>query len=513
MPGIYTDPINDKASVSLYGHRFYADQGPIELLSELLLVFFSEKRIDDQEVPADVCIPMHGDLKGIQGFQYKAKYRLGLKLFALYNNRTGDQEVPVISAKFKEINSVLRSKIDCSGRNTLKEGKAVDILRELYKGFQSVGSNRDWCAQSFLPISKELIAGESIWQNTLSKKHDLTDYDTAVKFFAHDKHDFYARGGEVLFLQLFSALNHSKADVISWLTDKGNPFSNMRLNDKEKDPEYLRNEINKLIPAMYSRMVPDFFSVFAGSRDIPDEYEESYHGYMGPIPEESWTYGFIFAVELVRLLNSSLDVVDMIRMLELECTLHMVRTLLGRSAAALSLDYPLLPIVSPACENITYKLISNESFKYCQRLMKAAMENCSANDKQADKEHGQSGFKLFQKAAKTIGFVLPPKGQNEHFVISKEILVLLVSTTLYPKDDLITYDDFLSEIRTRFGLVVDSDGFTAANTQKNKIQKINDPDIDSWFIQMLEECDYYVRLSDSLSLVKNTNVERPDNEK
>ena len=39
-----------------------------------------------------------------------------------------------------------------------------------------------------------------------------------------------------------------------------------------------------------------------------------------------------------------------------------------------------------------------------------------------------------------------------------------------------------------------------------KKQDINEAGISDWFIQMLEECDYYVRLSDSLSLVKNTNV-------
>ena len=509
MGNIYTDKDDiKKSSTALFGQRFYSDQGSLELLSELLLVCFSNKRIDDIE-KTDL-IPQYTDLSSINNFEYQPIYRLKLKLFALFNNRSGDLEVPALSNEYKEIRTSLKNKIEDAPESA---DRYIDIIRELYKGFQAVGNNRDWCAQSFLPICKEMIAGESIWKNTDAKKctsKQLDNIDDVKKLFAHDKHDFYARGGEVLYLQLFSALNHSKEDVQNWLADKDNPFYGITLRSKEKDPEYLRTSLNKLIASFYEKSVPEFFSSF-----INDEFEDGFlerdkdsFMQLKCIPEGTWYYGYIFAVELVRLMRSSLDIIDMLKMLELECSMHLIRTLLGRSSECLELPYPLIPVVSPDCDNMTYKIISSDLFKYCQCIIRSALikKGKELNDDVQNRDHTYYGYKLFQKVAKAINFVIPPKGPDAHFIITKELIVLLVSTTLIPGKELITYDEFLADIKTRFGIVVDSDGFTNANKQLKKSQRISDSEIDKWFIRMLDECNYYVNLSDSLSLVKNTNV-------
>lgn len=510
IASIYNDAEKNAPSV-LFGRRFYVDQGPVELLSELLLIFFSKKYVNDSNLP-DEPLPEISDIRSDFDFKYSPKYRLSLKLFSLFNNITGDfTEISSLSTRLSEIEDNLKSNINSLARSSFVKEKAIYILKELFKGFQSTGSNRDWCAQSFLPICNEMIAGESIWQNTLARKkqNKFTDINEVRKLFAHDKHDFYARGGEVLYLQLMSALNHSKSDVNTWLKQTNNPFRDMRLTEEEKDPVILRNKINKQFSKMYEKAVPSFFSAFINEFFDPDPLERAdVKVTVGTIPQNAWGYGYIFAVELSRLMSSSFDIIDMIKLLELECSLHMIRTLLASSAAYLGVPYPLLPVVSLNCTNIKHKLVSNESFKYCQRMMKDALEKKGAelNNPVESKDHSQYGYKLFQKAAKSIGFVLPPKGQDEHFVISKELLVLLVSSTVLPGGDMMTYDGFLEELRIRYGIVVDNDGFTASNFQKGKIQQIYDSDTDKWFVKMLDECNYYVSLSDSLSLVKNTNI-------
>lgn len=122
------------------------------------------------------------------------------------------------------------------------------------------------------------------------------------------------------------------------------------------------------------------------------------------------------------------------------------------------------------------------------------------------------GYKLFQKIGKNIGFIQPPRGGLEHFVLSKDLVVLLVSTTLTPGQTL-TFDHFLKEIEVRYGLVIDSDGFNKSNEQYLKNQHIDDRKMIDWIIDILRECDYFVELSDSISLVKNTNISEGKYEK
>ena len=133
------------------------------------------------------------------------------------------------------------------------------------------------------------------------------------------------------------------------------------------------------------------------------------------------------------------------------------------------------------------------------------MKRILDNPKELDKIHKEYGYYLFKKHAKDVGFVIPRTGGNEHFVINKDILLLLVSTTLVPGDSL-TLESFLNDLRIRWGLVFDSDGFSEVNKDSGIPQKINDSEMLNWLIQMLDECGYYVSLSDSISLVKNTNI-------
>lgn len=489
----------------IFGDRLFADQGKVELLSELLLICFSKKQLNGSIVIEDEPFPKLDQLYSISNIEYFPKYRVLFKLFALYDHQTGDGVVKGFEGEYEKIiASTSKSFMSVSSDSFEDKKKQTGILQALYKGFQEVGSNRDWCAQSFLPVSKSLIAGESIWVKAKAK--NLDSYSDAKDNLKHDKRSFYARSGEVLYLQLLSALNHTKADVDMFLASSDR-YKNLKVSEAEKDPNYLRYELNKGFNSLYECKSPDFFN------ELIDSFSESEDGQksveIGFIPEETWIYGFLFAIELSRFFKSSFDIVDTVKHLENACVLQEIRTMLGESSRKLNATYPILPVVAPDCNNIRYKMISNEAFKYCQRQIKDALDLVADEvglERLKSVQHSRYGHKLFSKLAKSIGFVLPPKGGLDHFVLSKDLIVLLVSTTLCPQDEILTLDSFLTDLKIRYGIVVDSDGFCESNKQIEKLQEINDLSIYDWFIDTLMECAYYVQLSDSLSLVKNTNV-------
>lgn len=501
-------PKNDNKSPvwELYGNRFFADQGPLELLSELLLICFSKKNYDGYDFS---CIfPAFDNINDIVEITYYPNYRIPLKLFALYNHQTGDRIIPYIEETYNRITSDCANNIDTSD---YKKEILVDVFKSMYKGFAGIGVNRDWCAQSFLPISKNLLAGESIWTNRLSKEKKLESWGDISENISHNKRAFYSRGGEVLFLQLLLALNQPKNKIVNLVhSDK---YRNIHFTEDELSPDKLRQKLNNGFSSIYCNKVPEFFNTFVNNLHINEEDEIGIVNnkvYMGFIPNDAWEYGYLFAVELSRLFESSFDIVDLIKHLENASVLQLIRTLLWASSDYLGTNRPFLPVVPSQCNNTNYKLISNEAFNYSMRLI------CRASNEVAG-ENGNNnlsryGYKLFQKIGKSIGLIQPPRGGLEHFVLSKDLVVLLVSTTLLPGQTQ-TFDNFLKEIEARYGLVVDSDGFNKANGQSNKNQKIDDRRMVDWIIDILRECDYFVELSDSISLVKNTNISEGKNEK
>lgn len=487
--------------MTLFGKRFFSDQNPSELLSELLLVMFSPKRINEKDKKDEIFPIDYPD--SIDKLEYKAEYRLLLKLLCLFPNAKGSTSSYLgFEEKRLQLVNDLASRIVSDGGASKDNKVYVDILTTLYQGFHTVGSKREWSAQSFLPISKYVIAGESKWYVPKKKKPDLnTPYEGLLKYFDHRKHLFYGRGGEVLYLELFAAFLKSKNEIEDWLRES--KLASI-ISEKERDPAYLQKTIQDGIEHCYEQSrVLEFFPKLIlevdATSQISDEYTRT-----GDIPESHWKYGYIFAVELSRLLQTSVDLVDMIRLLELECVMQVLRVMLRASSEYLGYkDVPLIPVVSPEKGDSEGKRISNAAFSHCLMTVKDAVDKISGNsDNKSDQD--RYGFKLFRKLAKSIGFVVPPKGDNEHFVLTKDLVHLIVVTSLLPGERL-SFETFLAGLKIRYGIVFDNDGFNEANRQNGLEQIVSDPDRVKWFTNMLDEAGYFIELSDSLSLIKNTN--------
>ena len=515
-------------STILVGNRFYSDQPIIELLSEFLLIVQAEKTVNEFEKTDDYFLE-HRHGSEIESLKYTINHRLNFKLFSLWNTGKTTKVSDGHYNRYLDIRKHLASAFDDELPSSIE--KHMDILANLYQGFQTSGAERDWCARSFLPISSRMLMGETVWKATAAKKIEhIDDFEKNKEFLQHSSRNFYARGGEILYLQLLSFFTKTKEDVDDLLaTDKH--FAGLRiLSENEKDPKYLRNDLirgfhsffdNSELPKSFENFmdfIEDFYKAEEDSFDASSGknfYNITRGQRIGLIPDNSWYLGFLFALELSRLFKSQFGQIDLIKLLSLECAFQCLRTYVFQSSRELGVVAPTMAIVSPYCVDAELKSASARSFVNCRSVIMQAFEKLANEDpriiaaslKEGDRKkmHDKSGFKLFTKYGKQIGLVIPRTGANEHFVLSKDMLILLVSTTLVPGESL-TFDSFLEDLKIRYGFVFNEDEFTAANVYAGCNKKIINPDICNWLISMLEDCGYYIPLSDALSLVKNTNL-------
>jgi hypothetical protein len=200
-------------------------------------------------------------------------------------------------------------------------------------------------------------------------------------------------------------------------------------------------------------------------------------------------------------------------MLELACTFQVLRTMNRQSVAYLNkrnnaeFSKPLLlAIVAPNCTDASLKRISQMSLKSIQLVIHTAIEE-NALEQGLDQAklkdvHTTYGDRLFLRLAKRIQFVIPQKGSPERFVLDKSILTFLVVTTLRPGSK-ISFDSFLYQLKIRYGLVFDYEGFNEIIKGSPSPQQVLEDSPEIWLTKMLEECGFLIQLADSLSLVTN----------
>lgn len=512
----------------LFGNRFYSDQPNIELLIEFLCVLDAVKTIN--EVEDDSLFPEMLDSQKLETMQYTLNHRLNFKLFSLWDSGKSTKASESHYTRFNEIKAELKKHLEAE--DSKSQEKHMDILANLYQGFQISGAERDWCARSFLPVSRKLLMGETIWMATKanSATEDHSEFEAMKKYFSHSSRLFYSRGGEILYLQLLLAFTKTESEVNAFL--ESNPrYKSLRLVEGERDPKFLRDKLKKgLETFLDSKYVPSAFNTFIDfiesefskrEGDQQYSYNITKNQNIGSIPQESWYLGYLFALELSRLFESHFDAIDLIALLEAECTLQMLRTMLFQCAGYLGEDPPEMAVVSLNSKSAALKTISSRSLSRCKMVMKNAFEAIVKNQEVVNGEniklllesegvstaqiHNKQGFKCFVKHAKELGLVVPKTGGNEHFVLTKNMLVLLVSTTLMPGESL-TFESFIKDVFIRYGFVFDEDGFTRVNTRCGLDTQVADSEICDWLINMLDDCGYYIALSDALSLVKNTNI-------
>ncbi len=184
--GIPEDQTNP--AIRLYGRRFSKDQTPVEYLAEFMLVFASTKGENKVDAFRLRLQPKNGQSI------YWPEDQVALKLFSFFPSSKLDTRHPVHQKEYLSALENIRSRISGSGDD---KDQTVRLLQNLFAGFVGVAKNRTWVTQSFLPASTSLLAREIDWLHSEALRHaDIENWDDAKKYFATDRHNFMARGGD-----------------------------------------------------------------------------------------------------------------------------------------------------------------------------------------------------------------------------------------------------------------------------------------------------------------------------
>jgi len=242
----------------------------------------------------------------------------------------------------------------------------------------------------------------------------------------------------------------------------------------------------------------------------------------GYCPEDSWREGYLFAVDLLRLCQASLDLVERLQMMENACGMQVLRNLASQSSRHYSGEFRILwpgyrlAISAPDERNTARKRLSRHTAKMTEKLIYRAIRGSDIDLptdktererilKEADKSYGG---KLFVGMAKRIGLLVPRRGAGARFTLNEQLLRLLVVTTV-PVGGHLTYDFFKKLLEARHGMVFDAEGFSRANEWvEGTGQAIIGSNADAWLMEMLDSAGLLVQLSDSHALVKNPAIKK-----
>ena len=520
--------------VQLFGRRFFVDQTVPELLLELLLVGTSPKRVDNQDLPSEQVFP---EIESLQAWpngkhlEYATRARLNLKLFAFLGASKLETRHETHRHHYRNLINLLQSPEYLTVAGIGDRIEFLQTLENLFLGFLGVGEERTWCAQSFLPVARNLVAGESIWRETRAKRENPESWEEALKFFSHSQRLFLCRGGEVLYLQLCNVLRQEENTLREWASSVEldlSPFTS---------PVRIREELESGFGCIFNRHADPVGKLAAfidygidpntsNQTDIAIDGRSDFSP-CGWCPTESWPEGLLFAVEVIRLCKAKIDPIERIELLEIACAMQVLRSLCAQSGRYANgqgsgAKWPgfYWVLSDPEGKNDVLKLISRRSLNVVKRTVYNAIRHRDIlkileQQKQNDEIHGRNwrdpyaeadnryGYKLFLAMAKRIGLIVPRRGVGARFVLNDRILRFLVMS-LIPPGIRLTYESFKWALFTHYGIATDVETIGRASEwcETARLSTLGGTS-DLWLVEMLKASGVLVQLSDSSSLLIN----------
>ncbi len=522
-------------AVQLFGRRFFVDQTVPELLLELLLVATSRKRVGNKRFSSEQMFP---DIEFLRTWpdkaylEYAAKARLNLKLFAFLGASKLETRHESHRQHYQNLLKLLQSPENLAVAEIADSVDVLQTLENLFLGFLSVGEERTWCAQSFLPVARNLVAGESIWRETQARREDPDSWDKALKFFSHSQQLFLSRGGEVLYLQLCNALRQEKKNIQTWASS-----IELDLSPLETNPRRLCEALERGFSCIFDKhaetvgklaaFIDSGIETETSKQTDMEINDEPHFTKCGWCPTESWPEGLLFAVELLRICEAKIDPIERLELLEIACAMQVLRSLCVQSARHVNKQdkgemWPgfFWVLSDPDGQNDIVKQISRRSVNAVQRMVYNAIRQQDIlqileQQKQKDATSGRNwrdpyreadsryGYKLFLTIAKRIGLIVPKRGVGARFILNDRILRFLVMS-LIPPGKRFTYETFKTLLFIHYGIALDDEriGQACEWCGTGKLTTLGGTS-DMWLVEMLEASGVLIKLSDSCSLVEN----------
>ena len=521
-------------AIRLFGRRFSDDQQTMDTLAEFLLVCASDKKIYNDKFSA--AFPDEATLRDWRtksaGLSYFPKARLNLKLFAFLESSRLDTRHRSHRKHAERLWKDLSDGLDLDSE--AEKNAFLKTLSALFLGFWGSGANRTWCAQTFLPFSRELLCGEEIWNATKARSDDPADWDEVLDkfsdFFDASKHIVLARSGESLYLQICNALTQTQEEVSEEVLSR----SGISFLKVESNPQLLKESLANALASFFAatpKALADIIRFVDTSTDEDTSKKSDYSGdkhrsiSCGWIPQRSWTEGYLFAVELNRILSANIGVIDKLELLEVECALQVLRTLASQTyretltsgGSPDGADYRIL-LCDTGSKKRKLKSFSEQSLsEICREIQQVVrkpneiekVQNDCVSDPNPEKKFrkiyadaDKYGYKLYRKLGKSIGLIVPPRGGAMKFTLNEKILRCLV-LSLVPGRRM-TIETFKAQVRAHHGFVFSIRDLADSRNWSGRIDElVNEESGDAWLERMLEASGMLVRLSDACSLVRN----------
>jgi hypothetical protein len=502
-------------AIRLFGRRFYKDQTPVEYLSEFLLVFSSPKKengegafkfslyLDDAAPPT-----------------YWPENRIALKLFSFFPSSKLETRHPVHRIEY--LNSIEAFKSRVVG-NVDQKDEAVRLVQSLFAGFVGVAKNRTWVTYTFLPAAAALLAREVTWQHPAAlkaKKGQVTDWESASKYFDSNTRNFLGRGGELLFLQLSSLFSKEDGPELKSLLSNSEyqHLSDYRLQDLRKR---LESALKFILDDAVSQI--DQLVKFVESVIGPYETDKVRKGsQLAWVPVSTQIEAFLFASEMLNICESRLSSLEKLEFLQALCCMQVMRSLCSQARrideqAAKTFgffgNYAWIVSDPELIPGEAARRLSEESYAEVEAMLFRALRSPllyheGVPPKESDLTHGDDNcYRLFRKFGKEVGIVIPRHGRGQRFVLNTSLTRLLVAALLKPGER-IRLSDFYLRVFSHYGIALGGAPLNAAREWsahgKRHGDKLYSVDVSTdWIEEALQQGGFLIELSDAVSIVYN----------
>ncbi|KQL35262.1 hypothetical protein [Psychrobacillus sp. FJAT-21963] len=477
--------------IQVYGHRIYKDQTLYEYLLEFLLVFVSPKSegtVEYEKIKSDGFY--FNEIKDEKNkLHYYPAPRMGLKRFIFFNRSDQEKRFEIDRYTLEHHREHLKQTISVEGSNYDKEF-ALDVLQDLFYGYNAIIGKRSWFAQSLLPLAPEIIFSESIGNKktrteNLSKENSFLKIDREFNF---SQHMFMARGGEVYYLHVLQGLSQSDSNL------------------RDKLSEKLKNMITSIpqLSALANHIQGEWEEVV----DAPDNQAQFHYldKTMEVIPKSYENVAHFTVEELHNLLCSELDAFEKVELVGNLLAIQIIRMMTYRSTTVLNLAHKqawVIDLTKNAQGSIRkkavqgYEELEENVFRAIYRVYNEEMAETKKNVLQ---DAAKDTSLLIRKLGKDIGLVIPPTGGNMRMSLNENLVKILVLTLIKPGERLL-FTTFLELCCEHYNIVI---GPKEAEQHFEDISYLNDfNENEQIFLELLRNCGFLRNLSDATSIVEN----------
>lgn len=479
-------------SIALLGNRILADQTLMEYLIEFLLVFYSAK-----EKNGSGRMQFHTREQIEEGkLPFYVDANVALRRFVFYERSKQDSRSMMDTQANEKMKQLLYDEAEAKDD--------VDLIHDLLLSYAVVTRNRGWYAQALMPVAPEFLLPDlqGIKNRQKAKDFSIEDSKLIDYGFDFDKHNFLARGGQVLYLHLLQSM----AD---------NP---------ELDRKY-RARLEALLKNMLmcsgegiSTLASYVQEEWQNSR-IDDNKDEIYQPKafnMGFIRKEYAERSERFLKEITGFLSNDIHPITRIELLAEGIVLSLLRVIHIVAAKRLNpncheplwiMDMSHLGGTSNIAR-LSASTCSDALEVFQTALTKICEENGTTEEErfsaiQKGKKHSGD---VFKKLAKEIKLIIPPRGDNERFSLSEPLVRYLVLALVPPKQK-ITLDTFLDKLYDHFRIVIGPDQYHRAVAEMQITELRDMADYFKMNMQefqdFLKRCGFLRDLSDATAIVEN----------